>query len=173
MSNDATEMPGSEPGKATRAKNAQVQPASAAVPSEELRETVKAALPSIAIAIEEWLFNGAADDAAALTIAGFFAPILAEKEREIVEMADHVAHTDAYQAAAMGNLDRALAAEAALAAEREAMMMVVGELAKRGVDENLICEAIEAAADRSDAMVEVVRRTQARDIAAAIRAQGE
>ena len=55
----------------------------------------------------------------ARNILALFAPILTEKEREIREMADHVVHADAYQAAAMANLDRALAAEAALAAERE------------------------------------------------------
>jgi nitroreductase len=55
--------------------------AGAGMPSD-LREVVKSALPDIAVAIEEWLFNGAADDQAAANIAALIRPSFEAKEQE-------------------------------------------------------------------------------------------
>lgn len=89
-----------------------VQPASAAVPGEEEVERI----------IRAWQmtpgFDGWDAKVAALvaSLSALFAPILAEKERRIREMAMQALADDQQLTA---SLDRALAAEAALAAERE------------------------------------------------------
>lgn len=89
----------------------------------DLADIVKSALPSIAIAIEEWLFNGAADDRAAADIAALIRPAFDAKEREIealkklpviadyIEVQDHARAMEA----------RALSAEAKLAQAVEAL----------------------------------------------------
>lgn len=79
-------------------------PAAPGMPSE-LREVVKASLPSIAIAIEEWLFNGAADDQAASDIADLIRPGFEAKDAEIERLkalpviADYIEVQDARRAA--------------------------------------------------------------------------
>jgi hypothetical protein len=107
-------MLGSDPGMATCAKNAQVQTAPAAMPGEE----------EIALLVAGVM--GRDNHSLALhtarAILALFAPILAES-RNASRYADEVLKTraDAAEANALKAMweDRALAAEAALAAERE------------------------------------------------------
>lgn len=102
-----------------------------------------------------------ASDFAVENIKALFTPILAEKER----LADAKARALEY---ADTQFSRALAAEAALAAakeaSRQAVMAFFDELAARGVDQDIMADAMEALADKSDAAVAEAR-------AAAIRAR--
>jgi hypothetical protein len=85
---------------------------------------------------------------------------VSEVEDPFAAMIDECEAMEARALSAEAKLAQAVEAERA--SSREAMMMVVGELVNRGVNEELICEAVEAAADRSDALIEVVRRHRAR-----------
>ncbi|KUL94362.1 hypothetical protein DK26_15255 [Bosea sp. WAO] len=159
---------------ATCAKNAQVQPASAAIPSEEDVARI------VCRRVHEALFPDAGDwrpgelerkvdiywphyANEARAVLALFAPILAEKEREIERLTCRALQAIDEREAALA---RALAAEAALAGERDRCLAIVEAQVPEWVKQRSgpywdgYREAMEDAAD------------DIRKGAAAIRAQG-
>lgn len=146
----ANEMLGSDPREATGSKMELVQPASAAVLSEEIvRDIIQGVVDVATSEPTEW--SACVDDATTAVLA-LFAPVLAEKGREIARLKevrkrlDHRIHcqrkanrdnweiverrrkwlgSQTAQRAFIHMRARALAAEAALAAERSQGLVLV------------------------------------------------